>query len=287
MRQELGEAKHKLTEMEHVVRKAERSLDVSRLDQSDLSASLAANVGKLDKLLLQTKSLRQQRADQLVELKAGRRRQKFRLQVCPLPVPLLPYSYLIPTFLVCIEVLQDEALRCNKEKQESNRKKRSAQQKSKQLQKRLDTLRQPGLIDEQQEGGDVDEAEDDVECKWDIRYNRRNAGMKAHFEQHVRCVLATGATARQAQDFLLLDAHYLLPTEEAATFTSSLPQIRWFQDQREALGIESYVYVFMRIAAASRVVQVRIFYHLPLPVQNLTPVSIPILPLPPPNVVGV
>jgi hypothetical protein len=48
MRQELGEANHKLTEMEQVVRKAERSLDVSRLDHSDLSASLAANVGKLD-----------------------------------------------------------------------------------------------------------------------------------------------------------------------------------------------------------------------------------------------
>ncbi len=102
----------------------------------------------------------------------------------------------------------------------------------------------------------MEEDEDDVMAKWDIRYNRRNKGMKADFEQHVRCVLATGATARQAQDTLLLDANYMLPTEDAATLASSLPQIRWFQDQREALGIESYLYVFMRIAAASRVVQV-------------------------------
>ena len=68
MRNELEEANQKLTQMEQLVRKAERSLDVSRLDQSDLSASLAANVGKLDKLLLETKSLRQQRADQLVNI---------------------------------------------------------------------------------------------------------------------------------------------------------------------------------------------------------------------------
>lgn len=87
--------------------------------------------------------------------------------------------------------------------------------------------------------------------------------MKAEFEQHVRCVLATGATARQAQDCLLLDGQFMLPTEDAATFTSSLPQLRWFQDQREALGIESYVYVFMRIAAASRVVQVQIYFLFP------------------------
>jgi hypothetical protein len=268
MRNELEEANQKLTQMEKLVRKAERSLDVSRLDQSDLSASLAANVGKLDKLLLQTKSLRQQRADQLVDINAGRRRQKFRLQVWSLHGALLPYSYLIPTFLFYIEVLQDEALRCKTEKQESNRKKRSAQQKSKQLQKWLEVLRMPDLIDEEQKGEDEDDAEDDEGHRWDIRYNRRNKGMKAEFEQHVRCVLATGATARQAQDCLLLDGQLMLPTEDAATFTSSLPQIRWFQDQREALGIESYVYVFMRIAAASRVVQVQMYFLFPCYMSN-------------------
>ena len=103
---------------------------------------------------------------------------------------------------------------------------------------------------------DIDSADDDAEPKWDIRFAQRNKGMKGDFEQHVRCVLATGATARQAQDTLLLDANYMLPTEDAATLAASLPQLRWFQDQREALGIESYLYVFMRIAAASRVVQV-------------------------------
>ena len=151
-----------MTQMEQLVRKAERSLDVSRLDQSDLSASLAANVGKLEKLLLQTKSLRQQRADQLVDINAGRRRQKFRLQVCSLHVALLPSNYLIPTFLFDIEVLQDEALRCKTEKQESNRKKRSAQQKSKKLQKRLEALRMPDLIDEEQKMTKEDDEGTDI-----------------------------------------------------------------------------------------------------------------------------
>ena len=255
MRKELLEAKKKLKEMEHVVRKSERSLDVSRLDHNHMSASLAGNVGKLDRLLIQARSMRKDRADQRVDMIAGRRRHQHRVKVSPRLAALTVSSYLIPTFHIRTEALQDEALRCNKEKQESNRKKRLAQKQSQRLQIRLDALREPDHNDDQE----MEEDEDDVMANWDIRYNRWNKGMKADFEQHVRCVLATGATAiRQAQDTLLLDASYMLPTEDAATLASSLPQIRWFQDQREALGIEStsYLYVFMRIAAASRVVQV-------------------------------
>ena len=81
MREELQEAQRKVTDMENVVRKSERSLAVSRLDQIEMSASLAGNVGKLDRLLKQAKSMRQERADQLVEIIAGRRRQKARLKV--------------------------------------------------------------------------------------------------------------------------------------------------------------------------------------------------------------
>ncbi len=102
MRTELQEAQRKVTDMENAVRKSERSLAVNRLDQIDLSASLAGNVGKLDRLLKQAKSMRQERADQMVDIIAGRRRQKARLKVCPFLVALPASSYLIPTFLVCI-----------------------------------------------------------------------------------------------------------------------------------------------------------------------------------------
>jgi hypothetical protein len=71
MCKELDEAKQKVTQMEHVVRTAERNLDMSCLDQSELSASLAGNVGRLDKLIGQAKLMRQHRADLQVDIIAG------------------------------------------------------------------------------------------------------------------------------------------------------------------------------------------------------------------------
>ena len=103
----------------------------------------------------------------------------------------------------------------------------------------------------------LDEGEVDVleHKQWQVRFRQRNKGITRQFEEHVRCTLATGATARQVQDMLLLDGNFMLAPEDAKEFCMSLPQIRWFQSQREGLGIESYLYSFMRIAGASRVVQ--------------------------------
>jgi hypothetical protein len=70
-----------------------------------------------------------------------------------------------------------------------------------------------------------------------MRYKERNKGMKAVFEQHVRCKMATGATVRQVIDGLLLDANFMLSESDAATFCDGMPQLRWFQVQREALGL--------------------------------------------------
>jgi hypothetical protein len=51
--------------------------------------------------------------------------------------------------------------------------------------------------------------------------------------------LATGATVRQVIDDMLLDANFMLAESDAATFCSCMPQLSWFQAQREGLGIES------------------------------------------------
>ena len=154
-------------------------------------------------------------------------------------------------------MLQSEALRCQKEKQESNRNKRAAQQLAKRLEKKVTKLRaiepeSPGVTPDA-----MDDSDDGTTryCRWDVRGKQRNKGINMEFEQHVRCALATGATARQVQDMQLVDADFFLDAEEATIFASSLPQMRWFQAQREGLGLESYLYGFMRIAGAARVIQ--------------------------------
>jgi hypothetical protein len=49
MRKELTAAQDKVKAMEHVVRKAERNVDVMQQDKNEMSSSLAGNVGKLEK----------------------------------------------------------------------------------------------------------------------------------------------------------------------------------------------------------------------------------------------
>jgi hypothetical protein len=57
MRKELTAAQDKVKAMEHVVRSAERDVNVIRNEKIELSASLASNVGKLDKLLEHAKGM--------------------------------------------------------------------------------------------------------------------------------------------------------------------------------------------------------------------------------------
>lgn len=79
--------------------------------------------------------------------------------------------------------------------------------------------------------------------------------MHLQFEEHVRCLMATGASARAVREGLILDAAHFLGDAEAAEYTSEIPKLDWFIKQREALGLESYLYTFMRIAACERIVQ--------------------------------
>jgi hypothetical protein len=79
--------------------------------------------------------------------------------------------------------------------------------------------------------------------------------MTPEFEQHVRCLMATGSTARQTRESLLLNAGHFLGRDEGAAYCGEVPQPAWFVTQREALGVESLLYTFMRIAACERVQQ--------------------------------
>jgi hypothetical protein len=162
---------------------------------------------------------------------------------------------LIPTFLFCFKALQAEALQCKKERQESNRKKRAAQLKATRLTLKVAKFRAKEPNCRGVATHEECEPEQVQRRKWDVRGNQRNKGITKEFEEHVRCASATGATARQIQDMQLLDAGCFLEPEQATAFAATLPQMRWFQAQREGLGLESYLYGFMRIAGASRIIQ--------------------------------
>jgi len=63
---------------------------------------------------------------------------------------------------------------------------------------------------------------------WSVRHSQANKGMCAGFEEHVRCLMATGATARAIREGLFLNAtHYLSPSE-AAVYCGQVPKLDWF-----------------------------------------------------------
>ena len=79
--------------------------------------------------------------------------------------------------------------------------------------------------------------------------------MQQQFESHVRCLMATRASARAVREGLILHAGHFLGEAEGAEYTSEIPKLDWFTKQREALGLESYLYTFMRIAGCDKIVQ--------------------------------
>jgi hypothetical protein len=81
MRKELTALQDKVEGMAHEVRKAERNVDVMQQAKKEMSFSLAGNVGKFEKLLQHARVMRQDRAQMRVEINAGQRRVKHRLEV--------------------------------------------------------------------------------------------------------------------------------------------------------------------------------------------------------------
>ncbi len=45
---------------------------------------------------------------------------------------------------------------------------------------------------------------------WTVRHAQFNKGMTPAFEEHIRCLMATGSTARQARESLILSAAHFL-----------------------------------------------------------------------------
>ncbi len=81
MRNELTAAQQKVKAMQYVVRKAQHNVDVIQRDNNELSCSLAGNVGRLEKLFQHARDMRKDRAQMRVEINAGHRHVKQRLEV--------------------------------------------------------------------------------------------------------------------------------------------------------------------------------------------------------------
>ncbi len=75
------------------------------------------------------------------------------------------------------------------------------------------------------------------------------------FERQVRSLLASGCSARAARDQLLQSARAFLRPNAAEAYTNVIPNVQWFQGQREALGNEAWLYGMVEIAQANECLQ--------------------------------
>ncbi len=90
MRVELVQAKAQVCEMEQVVRKAERRVDVCRIDKAEMNKSLVIHVGKIDSLVVLARQYRPKRAELQADHNGSLRRFKHRTEVS-VAVTLFPF----------------------------------------------------------------------------------------------------------------------------------------------------------------------------------------------------
>ncbi len=57
--------------------------------------------------------------------------------------------------------------------------------------------------------------------------------------QHCRCLLATGSSARLVREQLFLNGAFFLRDGLYTEFRDAMPELRWFNTQREGMGYES------------------------------------------------
>jgi hypothetical protein len=101
----------------------------------------------------------------------------------------------------------------------------------------------------------LDELLDDTKAKLEIREGTRGKPLGAAFVEHCRTLLATGGSASSVRDQIVLNAIFFLEECNAQSSQEQMPEVLWFQSQRESMGWESMVFTFIRLAKAERVDQ--------------------------------
>ena len=77
----------------------------------------------------------------------------------------------------------------------------------------------------------------------------------AEFEFAARTILATGCSARAAQDNILIAAGLFLAPQKYVEFELEVPAVRWFRAQRKGLGYEAWLYAMIRVAKCEEILQ--------------------------------
>ncbi len=77
----------------------------------------------------------------------------------------------------------------------------------------------------------------------------------AAFEHQVRSLLASGCSARATREQLLQSARMFLRPDAAAAYANVVPNLRWFQAHREALGNEAWLYSMVELTRANECLQ--------------------------------
>ena len=74
--------------------------------------------------------------------------------------------------------------------------------------------------------------------------------MSLGFEKYVRCIFATGCSAKAARGTASMSAKTFLSDEGYRGIEEVLPMERWFQVQREGLAMEAWTYAMIRVTRA-------------------------------------
>jgi hypothetical protein len=232
--------------MEYTYKKAKRMLEVERGDLNQermvIDSNISRNVRKIDSTLKRMEGIRDEKKKQARDVRTVAKRLTyekdcverqllFEKEVCP-SCTFSSHLYLILFFLRCIKALQRKANKYNEEKKESNTKRRKVDErlrateiKNKRLQKQLVEAQQ--VVESPQKRVPL------------VRNVNRNLGITAEFEAHVRNLMATGGSARQVRDNLVLNADHFLCESESIPYKKDIPTERWFSLQRKALGVQS------------------------------------------------
>jgi hypothetical protein len=75
------------------------------------------------------------------------------------------------------------------------------------------------------------------------------------FEHFARKLLASSCSAKVARDHILISARFFVRPRIFEGYVRRVPQLRWFQGQREALGNEAWLYSMVELAGVEFVHQ--------------------------------